>query len=84
MPQSIAVNRCDAVVQAIGRLPGPGNAGTNTVKLVPAAKDPVAPFTENKEYCGKLLTYICTDMIPFCLTMDCFDFPDDTTASLSL
>ena len=64
LPKGYTGNRCDAVVQAIGRLLGPGNTGTNIIKLTPAAKDPVAPFTENKEYCGKLLTYICTDFIP--------------------
>lgn len=82
-PKGYTGNRCDAVVQAIGRLLGPGSAavtsdnntadtkspapeslGTHRLKLVPAAKDPVAPFTENKEYCGKLLTYVCTDFMP--------------------
>lgn len=83
LPKGYTGNRCDAVVQAIGRLLSPRNAavtsgnatsaleslvpgslGTHQLKLVPAAKDPVAPFTENKEYCGKLLTYVCTDFIP--------------------
>ena len=68
-------NRCDAVIQAIGRHLGftgkpTENSGTQKSgsipgigRLYPALKDTVVLYTQNNDYYGKILTFTCTDFI---------------------